>query len=328
MLEYLKAKNSQVTENFLDDTGNQQESLDTKVICQLCGKELWHISGAHLWERHDITPTQYKEMFPGAIMFSDRFIRRQLAGSKGSGTRSAATKLARYGTSTPNREKWTFFKKGDENPMKNENVVAKCRSSFVKSVTEKYGANVTNPIQIPGSKEKRRETSLRNWGVEEPMQHPDVKRKARMQRAKGQMNMIESNLFSLAPDKIKYVGDSSFWLLIGDRLINPDFLVEPFEETKKVIEVFGEYWHYKDNPQDRIDLFRSVGIDCVVFWGKELYPKSILKKTNVKLQEYLISSETTCSIPTAGNDIVRAMWRRIELDKLADLILKNQISNK
>jgi G:T-mismatch repair DNA endonuclease (very short patch repair protein) len=38
--------------------------------------------------------------------------------------------------------------------------------------------------------------------------------------------------------------------------MNPDFICD---EEKKVIEVYGDYWHRNDNPQDRINKFKKMG---------------------------------------------------------------------
>lgn len=62
----------------------------------------------------------------------------------------------------------------------------------------------------------------------------------------------------------KYVGNSEFW--IGD--LNPDFVA--IDSSKKVIEVFGDYWHQDDDPQDRINAFVQHNWDCLVIWGHEI----------------------------------------------------------
>ena len=56
-------------------------------------------------------------------------------------------------------------------------------------------------------------------------------------------------LDQLYPNQYKYVGD-------GKRIIGgmcPDFIHQ--DGTFKVIELFGDYWHKGENPQDRIDAF-------------------------------------------------------------------------
>lgn len=53
-------------------------------------------------------------------------------------------------------------------------------------------------------------------------------------------------------DFFTFVGDGK--VIIGGK--NPDFINE---KNKKLIEVYGDYWHKGQNPQDRIDYF-------VKFW--------------------------------------------------------------
>ena len=48
----------------------------------------------------------------------------------------------------------------------------------------------------------------------------------------------------------------------------PDFV--NINGQKKIIELYGDYWHRNDNPQDRIDLFKQYGWDCLVIWESEL----------------------------------------------------------
>lgn len=62
----------------------------------------------------------------------------------------------------------------------------------------------------------------------------------------------------------KYVGAGDF-ILAGKC---PDFI--NCNGKKQVIEVYGNYWHRNDNPQDRIDLFKQYGFDTLVLWEREL----------------------------------------------------------
>jgi len=61
----------------------------------------------------------------------------------------------------------------------------------------------------------------------------------------------------------RYVGDGQFWI----RRINPDFVNTNSE--KKVIEVFGDYWHRNDNGE-RKKIFEEFGYECIVVWESEL----------------------------------------------------------
>lgn len=66
----------------------------------------------------------------------------------------------------------------------------------------------------------------------------------------------------------KYVGTGEF-LLDGK---NPDFM--NINGQKKLIEVFGEFWHKKEDEQIRKDFFRQYGFDTLVLWHKDIMSKS------------------------------------------------------
>ena len=66
----------------------------------------------------------------------------------------------------------------------------------------------------------------------------------------------------------KYVGTGGF-LLDGK---NPDFMNVNGE--KKLIEVFGEYWHKGEEEQLRKDLFSRYGFKTLILWSKDIMAKS------------------------------------------------------
>jgi hypothetical protein len=61
----------------------------------------------------------------------------------------------------------------------------------------------------------------------------------------------------------KYTGDLTVW--INGK--NPDFVNE---ETKQVIEVYGDYWHDGEDPTDRAEIFAQAGYETCVIWENEL----------------------------------------------------------
>jgi hypothetical protein len=75
----------------------------------------------------------------------------------------------------------------------------------------------------------------------------------------------------------KYVGDFEFWL--GGK--NPDFM--NVNGQKKLIELYGDYWHRDDNPQDRIDHFKQYGFDTLILWESELKDLNKIKNKIQKL---------------------------------------------
>ena len=80
-------------------------------------------------------------------------------------------------------------------------------------------------------------------------------------KPEAQLNKI---LQKLRPNEYKYVGDFSF--ILGGK--SPDFM--NINGKKKLIELFGDYWHKDDDPQERIDFFKQYGFDTLIVWEKEL----------------------------------------------------------
>lgn len=77
------------------------------------------------------------------------------------------------------------------------------------------------------------------------------------------LNLLDSNI-----PEYKYSGDGA--IIIGGLI--PDFVNT--NGRKKVIEIFGDYWHRNDNPQDRINKFAEFGFGCLVIWEHELKQKT------------------------------------------------------
>lgn len=84
-------------------------------------------------------------------------------------------------------------------------------------------------------------------------------------------------LDNLYPNEWKYTGDFSFW--INGK--NPDFA--NVNGQKKLIEMFGDYYHQGENPQDRIDIFKPFGYETLVIWEKELKDIEMVKS---KISEF------------------------------------------
>jgi len=82
---------------------------------------------------------------------------------------------------------------------------------------------------------------------------------------------LENILDEILLNEYKYVGDGQFFL--GGHC--PDFL--NVNGKKKLIELYGDYWHRNDNPQDRIDFFKKYGFDTLVLWESELKDISKIK---------------------------------------------------
>jgi very-short-patch-repair endonuclease len=84
--------------------------------------------------------------------------------------------------------------------------------------------------------------------------------------------IILNILNSTSPNEWKYTGDFSF--MINGK--NPDFV--NCNGQKKIIELYGDYWHKGDSEQNRIDTFAPFGYQTLIIWEKEL--KNINKVIN------------------------------------------------
>lgn len=85
-------------------------------------------------------------------------------------------------------------------------------------------------------------------------------------------NKLESKVIDILGKYLgnewKYVGDGS--LIIGRYC--PDFVRN--HGHNQIIEIYGDYWHRGENPQDRIDLFDSFGYKTLVLWESEVHKMS------------------------------------------------------
>lgn len=64
--------------------------------------------------------------------------------------------------------------------------------------------------------------------------------------------------------EFQYVGDGT--LVIDGK--NPDFVC--INDEHKLVEIWGNYFHKGQDPQDRINFFKDRGYDCLIIWASEL----------------------------------------------------------
>ena len=95
-------------------------------------------------------------------------------------------------------------------------------------------------------------------------------------------NKLEKKLGDLLekmyPREWKFTGD--FTVVMDGK--SPDFF--NIKNQTKLIEVWGNYWHRGQNPEDRKKIFRKFGYDTLVLWEREL--KNINNIKN-KLDEFI-----------------------------------------
>ncbi len=154
------------------------------------------------------------------------------------------------------------------------------------------------PPRTPAQVEKLRNTQLGlrshySRKAKEQWQNPEVRDKqtkailagSHIRPTKAEYDL--GKLIELAcPGEYKYTGD-------GVHIINgmcPDF--SNVNGQKKVIEMFGDYWHQGKDPQVKIDKYAEFGFDCLVIWEGELKGKlkaeliAIIKVFNSESNDY------------------------------------------
>ena len=80
-------------------------------------------------------------------------------------------------------------------------------------------------------------------------------------------NNLEQFFDELTPKCVKYVGNFSYWITTNKGSRNPDFIIE---KQRKVIELFGDFWHKGENPEEKIEEYAEVNWNCKVFWESEV----------------------------------------------------------
>jgi len=98
---------------------------------------------------------------------------------------------------------------------------------------------------------------------------------------------LRNGLNKMFPSEYKYVGDGKVW--IGGKC--PDFI--NVNGQKKIIEMFGDYWHSKkrtgrtkeQEESQRIKHFAKYGFRTLIVWQRELQNIKQLKKKLMEFQK-------------------------------------------
>ncbi len=121
-----------------------------------------------------------------------------------------------------------------------------------------YKAKYTNNLII---KEKIRKKNKDLW------QTPEYVSKQMKSRgvSPNKLELSFQNLLNqLYPNEWKFVGDGQ--LIIAGKC--PDFV--NINGQKKLIELFGTYWHKGQNVEDRKKIFKEFGYETLILWEHEL----------------------------------------------------------
>jgi len=103
------------------------------------------------------------------------------------------------------------------------------------------------------------------------------------------------------PDEWDYVGNGK--LLIDGKC--PDFT--NINGRKQLIELFGDYWHTLENPQDRINIFQKYGYITLIIYERELTtPAKLIAKivafqSGKKISYGIIDKQLKLSLKYGGH---------------------------
>lgn len=91
---------------------------------------------------------------------------------------------------------------------------------------------------------------------------------------------IRALLNNMYPGEWRFVGNGQ--VVINGKI--PDFI--NINGQKKIIEVFGDYWHRNDDPKDRAKVFKPYGYKTLVIWESEI--KADLDAVKEKITSFMV----------------------------------------
>lgn len=222
----------------------------------LCGRKFKQITTSHLNKVHKISVKEYKNMFPDCSIFTDVALKKlsiQAASNPNIGFRKGH--IINKG-----KEPWNKNKKGLQvGWCKGLTKYTDCRllEAGKKGSITRVERMKTGEIKKPSGelngmygKKLTEEHKLALWSG------------WKSHHTKPELSVLNS-FYGL-----KYTGDGSLWITFTDGVHkNPDIV---FNNYKIAIEVFGDYWHKGENPENLIKKYNEVGWRCLVLWEHEI----------------------------------------------------------
>lgn len=196
----------------------------------------------------------------------DRGITKIKPGVKLGSKQTEATYLGRkkYLATPEGRENILRFQRASKTP----DAILKMKESKRKYAATPEGRKVILAAaklgslaqRKPEAREKRRRIALANWRKPEFIKHWQDGQNRKPSNLELMLGAILEQYF---PGQWRYTGDFNFW--IGRK--NPDF---KRNGHKQIIELFGDYWHRGEKPDELVQYYRQHGFDCLVIWEHEL----------------------------------------------------------
>ena len=136
--------------------------------------------------------------------------------------------------------------------------------------SEKYRKKVMEAhkkaVQTEAYRRQRSDISKKMWKDKDFVQRW-------FNRTQSSPNKPESIITKLIPPCVVFTGHASFWRTLSNgKHSNPDWIVEPIKQTRKVIFYHGNYWHRNElhnRGQDLINQWNKIGYECLIVWEDE-----------------------------------------------------------
>lgn len=192
-------------------------------------------------------------------------------------------------------------------PVARKESVRKAQETIAKDY------NVINMSQIEGVLDKKHQTWIKNYGVSNPMKYTEIMLKC-FKSSNKSPNSVERKVIELNIENVLFTGDGKIVIQAEKKKKIPDFIISPFLSTRKVIEIFGEFYHgkqvTKEDPEiherNIKQLYFNIGIDCLIIWSMEL---KNLQRVTEKIQKFISTKNTlrdyTPNILYKDEDIVQ-----------------------
>jgi len=179
------------------------------------------------------------------------------------------------------RHKMSEAKSGENHPLYGKPRSEETRRMISEGL-KRHKRSEEHCRHISEAKSGKKNPMYGRTGDKNPMSNPETVRKW-FKSVNKKPNKTELRLLSLLHENVsnewRFVGAGD--LLIGNKC--PDFT----DGTVKLIELYGNYFHRNDDPQERIDFFAGYGYECLVIWESELSnPSGVLARMDVMMPQY------------------------------------------
>jgi len=196
-------------------------------------------------------------------------------------------------------------KKGEKNPLYGTYRSEETKQKISKSnkgkkrgpLSEEHKRKISNALKGHPCFDNTKEKISKALRGRKPSEEELRKMKKGKEKASIGPSKLEQEVMKVVPKNVKYVGNGKFWIPIKNgkyKNRNPDFIVEPFKKTKKVVEVLGGYFHdpiitkelWWDHHERIINEYKSVGVECFCIWYFDFYDEFLRDVLIYKLEEF------------------------------------------